>query len=156
MILDEPEKLTPEPKLNPVQKIALGFEIFLVVLLALGVLFKVMSYPFSNELLILSMTSLPMLYLFIPILLFRGKKIVDHLFSHLAGSIFAVVLISVLFKWMTWAYWPEMYQIALSVHLLFTLALFFLLITHRNQLEKRKFYFRVVLRVLLMLFLLVS
>lgn len=152
MILDEPENLTPEPKLNPVQKIALGFEIFLVVFLALGVLFKVISYPFSNELLILSMISLPMLYLFIPILLFRGKKIVDHLLSHLAGSIFAVVLISVLFKWMTWAYWSEMQLVALSLNILLALILITLII-YTKQSKKRSFYVRIALRTLISLLL---
>ncbi len=156
MILDEPEHLVPKPKLHPVQKIALGLEIGLAVFVVLGLLFKIMSLPFANGLLILSMTSLSILYLAVPMLLFRGKKIVDHLFSHLAGLIFAVVLISVLFKWMTWAYWQEMHQIALFLHLLFTAVLFFLLIINRKQQEKRKFYFGIALRFLIIFILLIS
>jgi len=156
MILDEPEKLTPKPRLHPVQKIALGIEIGLAIFVVLGFLFKIMSFPFADELLILSMTSLPILYLFTPIFLFRGKKIVDHLLAHLAGLILTVELISILFKWMTWAYWQEMHQIALFLHLLFTAVLFFLLIINHKQQEKRKFYFRIALRFLIILILLIS
>lgn len=129
-------------------------EIFLATFMALGILFKIMSFPFAGELLILSMTSLAMFYLVTPILLFRGKKVVDHLFSHLAGLILLVMLISVLFKWMTWAYWQEMRLAALSWSLPFTVILLVLLLIAKQP-EKRGFYARIALRILVALPLLV-
>lgn len=110
-----------------------------------------MSFPLADVLLISSMASLPILYLAIPILLFRGKTVIDHLIARATGLVLAIALISVLFKWMTWAYWQEMHQIALFFHLLFTTVLFFLLVTHRKRPEKKKFYSRVAWRFLTML-----
>ena len=66
---------TPRPSgLAVLQKIALGLEIVLLVFAAIGLFFKIMSFPYADELLVLSYTSLPMIYLVLPILLFKSKK----------------------------------------------------------------------------------
>lgn len=155
MPLDDFSNLsTPRPTgLAVLQKIALGLEIVLLVFAALGLFFKVMSFPYAGELLIISFTSLPMIYLFLPILLFKSKKGAAHLLAHLVGIFLFVAIISVLFKLMSW---PLGYEMTLSTLYFSTpigLTLIVLTAVNYKDQEKRNFYLRMGLRYLVVLLL---
>lgn len=141
---------TPRPTgLEVLQKIALGFEIVLLVLAGIGLFFKIMSFPYSNELLIVSFTSLPMIYLFLPILLFKSKKGAAHLLAHLVGVFLFVAIISVLFKLMSWPFGNEMALFALYFSIPMGLLLSVLAVVNFKDQKKRNFYLRMGLRFVL-------
>ena len=158
MPLDDFNNLsTPRPTgLAVLQKIALGFEVVLLVLAGIGLFFKIMSFPYANELLIVSFTSLPMIYLFLPILLFKSKKGAAHLLAHLVGVFLFVAIISVLFKLMSWPFGNEMTLSALYFSIPIGLTLIVLAFVNFKDQEKRNFYLRMGLRysiVVLLLFI---
>ena len=145
---------TPQPKgLAVLQKIALGLEIVLLVVAGIGMFFKLMSFPFADEVIVFSLISLSMIYLVLPILLFSSKKSIEHLFAHFFGIYLCSALISVLFKLMNW---PLGYDVASSgwyLSLMIGLLLIFLIIINFKNLEKRKSYLLVGIRFVLVLIL---
>jgi hypothetical protein len=143
---------TPQPKgLAVLQKIALGLEIVLLVFAAIGLFFKVMSFPYADELLVLSYMSLPMIYLCLPILLFKSKKGAEHLLAHLVGIFLFVAIISVLFKLMSWPMGSEMALLALYFSIPIGLTLILLTVVNFKDQGKRYFYLRMGLRFVLVL-----
>lgn len=155
MPLDDFDGLpTPQPTgLVVLQKIALGFEIVLLVLAGIGMFFKLMSFPYANELLVLSFTSLPMIYLVLPILLFKSKKWAAHLLAHLVGIFLFVAIISLLFRLMSWQLGYEMVLATLYFSVPIGLTLIVLTAVNYKDQEKRNFYLRMGLRYLVVLLL---
>ena len=145
---------TPRPTgLAVLQKIALGLEIVLFIFAAIGLFFKIMSFPYANEMLIVSFTSLPMIYLVLPILLFKSKKGAAHLLAHLVGIFLFVAIISALFKLMSWPLGNEMALSALYFSIPIGLTLIVLTAVNFKHQEKRNFYLRMGLRYLVVLLL---
>ncbi len=146
----------PTPRttgLAVLQKIALGLEIVLLVFAAIGLFFKMMSFPYANELLVLSFTSLPMIYLVLPILLFKSKKWAAHLLAHLVGIFLFVAIISLLFRLMSWQLWYEMVLSTLYFSIPIGLTLIVLTAVNFKHQEKRNFYLHMGLRYLVVLLL---
>jgi hypothetical protein len=145
---------TPQPKgLAILQKTALGLEIVLLILAAIGLFFKIMSFPYANELLIVSFTSLPMIYLVLPILLFKSKKGAAHLLAHLVGIFLFVAIISLLFRLMSWPLGYEMTLFTLYFSIPIGLTLIVLTAVNFKDQGKRYFYLRMGLRYLVVLLL---
>lgn len=143
---------TPRPTgLPKPQNIALLIEVALIIFSGIGMLFKVMSFPYADELLIVSFTSLPMIYLFLPILLFKSKKWASHLLAHLVGIFLFVAIISLLFKLMSWPLGNEMALSALYFSIPIGLTLIVLTSVNFKHQEKRNFYLRMDLRFVLVL-----
>ena len=145
---------TPRPTgLPKPQKTALLIEVALLIFSGIGMLFKVMSFPYADEVIVFSLIILSMIYLVLPILLFNSKKGIEHLFAHFFGIYLCLALISVLFKLMSWPLGYDMTSSGLYFSITIGLALVFLTVIHFRNLEKRKFYLRMSLRFVLVLIL---
>ena len=66
-------------KLGIFQTIALVIEIALFALLLIGFLFKIQSFPYASEMIILSILGLSGVYFLLPILVFKSQKASGHL-----------------------------------------------------------------------------
>lgn len=145
---------TPRPTgLPKPQKIALLIESALLIFSGIGMLFKVMSFPFADEVIVFSLISLSMTYLALPILLFNSKKGAEHLLAHFFGIYLCMAFTSVLFKLMSWPLEYDMassgFYFSLSTGLVLTL----LTIIYLKKPEKRKFYLHMGMRFVLVLIL---
>ena len=152
MILDNLTDLEQavKPKRTIFQTIAMIIEIVLGVFLGIGVLFKLQSFPYASEFLILSMTSLAGLYMAIPIPLFRSSKIWEHILAYISGFALAIALIGALFKIESWPYASEMLIVALFTLVPLLIGLALLIVVNFNDTEKRAFYLRIGLRCLIL------
>jgi hypothetical protein len=144
----------PQPTgLVVLQKIALGFEVGLLVLAGIGMFFKLMSFPYADEVIVFSLISLSMIYLVLPILLFNSKKGAEHLLAHFFGLFLCVAFISVVFKIMNWPLGYDVASTGLYFSIPIGLVLAFLTIIYLKKPEKRKFYLLMGLRFVLVLIL---
>lgn len=153
MLLDDFDDFsTPQPTGLPrPQKIALLIEVALLIFSGIGMLFKVMSFPFADELIAFSLISLSMIYLVLPILLFNSKKGAEHLLAHFFGIYLCMGFTSVLFKLMSWPLGYDMASSGLYFSIPTGLVLIFLTVIHFKKPEKRKFYLLMGLRFVLVL-----
>ena len=152
MILDNLTDLeqSVKPKRTIFQKIAMIIEIGLCIFLGIGIFFKLESFPYASEFLILSMTSLAGLYMVFPIPLFRSSKIWEHILAHLSGFALAIALIGALFRIESWPYASEMQIMAFFLLIPLLIGLSLLIAINFNDNEKRAFYLRIGLRCLIL------
>lgn len=141
----------PKPiRLPRPQKIALLIEVALLFFSGIGMLFKVMSFSFADELIVFSLISLSMIYLVLPILLFNSKKGAEHLLAHFFGLYLCMAFTSVLFNLMSWPLGYDMVYFSIPTGLVLS----FLTAFYFKKPEKRKFYLHMGLRFVLVLILL--
>jgi hypothetical protein len=147
--LNQPTK----SKLGIFQTITLVLEIALFALLLIGFLFKIQSFPYASEMIILSILSISGIYLLLPILLFKSQKIGGHLLSHFAGLILPIALIGALFKIESWPYAQEMVIMAQLVLPVLVVLLCLLAAINFKEKQRLYLYLRIGLRVLVLILL---
>ena len=151
MALDNLEELNQpvKAKLTLFQRVVGIAEIVLSVLTLIGIFLKFHLFPFEAEIIIISLLGLSFLYVFLPIFLFRSKKIGGHILSHIAGLCLFIALMGTLFKIENWEYSNEMYISGMVVFPpIFALLLLLMGINFKDK-QKLFFYLRIGLRFLI-------
>ena len=116
----------------------------------IGVVLKKASLPYASELLIISLTGLGLLYLLLPILIFRTQKAGGHLLAYFAGLVLSVALMGALFVIESWPYGNEMRISAELALIPLAILLIVLMAMNYKDIEKRKVYLRIGLRFLIL------
>lgn len=156
MALDNLEELNIPTKtsLSAFQKTALFLEIALFILGLIGIFFKIQSFPYAAEMIIISFTGLSSVYVFLPIFVFRSKKIGGHLLSHITGFFLFFALMGALFRIESWPYGGEMQIIAAFVVPPMLVLLILLSVINFKDKDKINIYLRIGLRYLIAIILL--
>jgi hypothetical protein len=157
MAIDNLEELNQpiKTKMTLFQKIVQTLEIVLLAPFFGSRFFIGSSFDFDyrSEIIITSFIFLSFVYVFLPIFLFRSKKIGEHFAAHFAGFLLFLSVIGFLFRIESWPYGREVETIPL---LLFPIMVVSLMIINAKDKDKINFYLRIALRfvVILMPFLL--
>jgi hypothetical protein len=155
MAIDNLEELNQptKTKMTLFQKIVQTAEIGLLILACISFFFRASSFDYQAEFMMISFLGLSFLYIFLPVFLFRSKKIGEHFAAHFAGFLLFLSIIGFLFRIESWPYGRQVQTIPL---LLFPIMVVSLMIINAKDKDKINFYLRVTLRfvVILMPFLL--
>jgi len=95
---------TTEPPISPFQKRLQNLEFVPLITLAVGLFFKLQSWPYASEILITGGTLSALLYLFFSWFMFRVGKYrpLEVILSILCGLAFATGIFAVLFRMQDW------------------------------------------------------
>lgn len=154
--LDAPEKAVPprNDTLRILQIVCYCFEGLLWMPALLGLLFKIESWEYGSEIIILAFTSLGMFYFLAPILLLGSRGWRQHVGAHVVGFSLLLMLYAAIFRLESWAYGREMSVIAFFLAMPLLLTTMTLWAMRRRQSEGRgSFYGQAALRLGILLLL---
>ena len=142
--LEQPIKTKKTLFQNVVQTV----EIFLFILYFVSLRFRLDSFGYQAEFMVLSFFGLSLLYVFLPIFLFRSKKMGEHFAAHFAGLLLFLSIIGTVFRIESWLY---AYQMQLISACLFPFMVILLMLINAKDKDKINFYLRIALRFLVIL-----
>jgi hypothetical protein len=142
--LNEPIRI----KMTPFQKILQTAEIGLLILAGFSLFFKRFLFDYHVECRMISFFGLFLLYVFLPIFLFRSQKTVEHFSAHFAGFLLFLSIIGLILRIESWPHALEVQKIPL---VLFPLMVAALMIVNAKDKDKIDFYLRIAWRYLVIL-----
>lgn len=100
-ILDDLKK-RHKPRLTPFQRTVRLISFFSWVAFLIGVFFKFESWPGASALIVPALTILFILYLILPIPLFRSRGLYQHLVAHWVGAMMLGFILGLLVQFESW------------------------------------------------------
>lgn len=153
-ILDSPLPRAEKPPYNKwLRGIAIGLEIALWSISALGLLFKAESWEGGSELLVLSFSMLSLFYMLFTFLVTGARGWRQILGSVGAGITYSMLLLSVLFIRENWVGGWEMRITALLPGGIILLAGLYFLVRNRQTGKKTGYYWNILIRLAIMMLL---
>lgn len=142
-----------KPRLTPFQR-AVRITSFLTwVAFLAALLFKLESFPGASTVMSIAMIVLAVLYLFLPIPLFRSTGWNQHLAAHWVGAMMLSFFLGLFLKLESLPHGSTMYYVAGFGSIAGLIALLFLLIKKDWNRDERRFWLSMVIRLALVLLL---